>query len=201
MAVLVDIDATDIVSYIQGLAKAPLNVQLAANRVINRVGDQLVEDVIGEVSDETGLEPEVIRRLVSVRRSNPFTMSYRIDASSALIDAPESRPMRGRRRFAQRTSSYFNAGEMVNVVTMEDEKVCPICRDVQRGGPYRIDEARKLIPAHPHCRCLVQPTRPKRGLPVAFRKGRAARTSEEVLDRLRTDLRIEIERSLRESDL
>lgn len=41
----------------------------------------------------------------------------------------------------------------VNVLTAGDEKVCPICIEIEENGPYTIDEARGLIPAHIRCRC------------------------------------------------
>lgn len=49
-------------------------------------------------------------------------------------------------------------GENVNVRTAEDEKVCPVCEEISLNGPYYINVARSLIPAHPHCRCVFVPT-------------------------------------------
>jgi hypothetical protein len=46
---------------------------------------------------------------------------------------------------------------LVNVQTAGDDDVCPICEDLEDGGPYSIDEARSLIPAHPNCRCSFVP--------------------------------------------
>jgi hypothetical protein len=45
--------------------------------------------------------------------------------------------------------------EAVGVRTAADEKVCQTCEDIAEDGPYTTDEARELIPAHPHCRCSV----------------------------------------------
>jgi hypothetical protein len=116
-----------------------------------------------------------------------------------LIDAPESRPMRGRRQFAKKSDNYFHADEMVDVVDMGDDKVCEICKRIHKDGPYKISEARLLIPAHPHCRCLLQPTRPKRQQTVRFRKARAAQTSEQVQAKLKEQLKAEIEKALEQS--
>lgn len=46
----------------------------------------------------------------------------------------------------------------VDIVTAGDDLVCPDCEDLESGGPYSIDEARSLIPAHPWCRCAFVPT-------------------------------------------
>jgi hypothetical protein len=48
-------------------------------------------------------------------------------------------------------------GENVNVRTAGDDDVCPICEAISEEGPYSINTARSLIPAHPHCRCVFIP--------------------------------------------
>lgn len=197
MAVLIDIDATDIIRYIQNLEKAPQEIQKGASLSINRIGDLMVKEVVTEVAAETGMSETVIRRALHITKSTPNTMMYRINADAALINAPATRPMRGKRSFAKKSDNYFAKDEMVKVVTMDDDDVCPICDKIQKGGPYRVDKARTLIPAHPHCRCLLQPTREKRGRPMAFRKGRSARTSEQVQDKLKDALRKDIKAAIR----
>lgn len=49
----------------------------------------------------------------------------------------------------------------VNVETAEDDKVCSICLGIAEDGPYTINRARSLIPAHPRCRCAFVPVRRK----------------------------------------
>lgn len=46
---------------------------------------------------------------------------------------------------------------MVSVLTAEDDRVCPVCEEIAADGPYYIDEAEALIPAHPRCRCAFAP--------------------------------------------
>jgi hypothetical protein len=50
----------------------------------------------------------------------------------------------------------------VNVRTAGDDNVCTVCEDIADNGPYSIDEARSLIPAHPNCRCTFIPAGDKR---------------------------------------
>jgi hypothetical protein len=45
----------------------------------------------------------------------------------------------------------------VNVRTAGDDDVCKVCEAISEDGPYLIDTARSLIPAHPHCRCVFVP--------------------------------------------
>jgi ADP-ribose pyrophosphatase YjhB (NUDIX family)/predicted dinucleotide-utilizing enzyme len=47
--------------------------------------------------------------------------------------------------------------EEVDVLTAGDDDVCQDCQDIADNGPYDIDEAESLIPAHPHCRCAFVP--------------------------------------------
>jgi len=46
---------------------------------------------------------------------------------------------------------------LVNVLTAGDKKVCQVCKKLARGGPYKINRARSLVPAHPRCRCVFIP--------------------------------------------
>ncbi len=47
--------------------------------------------------------------------------------------------------------------ELVEVLTAGDDNVCEECQDISEEGPYPIDEAENLIPAHPNCRCVFVP--------------------------------------------
>jgi hypothetical protein len=48
-------------------------------------------------------------------------------------------------------------GDVVEVVTAGDDDVCERCRQIAAEGPYDIDEAEGLIPAHGNCRCAFMP--------------------------------------------
>lgn len=59
-----------------------------------------------------------------------------------------------RRRSIERAEGRLEAAfEQVNVETAGDSRVCPVCEEIAEGGPYDIDHARTLIPAHINCRC------------------------------------------------
>jgi hypothetical protein len=47
--------------------------------------------------------------------------------------------------------------EYVNTLTAGDDLVCQVCEDISEEGPYSLDEAQGLIPAHPNCRCAFVP--------------------------------------------
>jgi hypothetical protein len=55
---------------------------------------------------------------------------------------------------------------LVNILTAGDDKVCEDCEDIAADGPYDIDKAKDLIPAHPNCRCAFVPWSDKRFAPI-----------------------------------
>jgi hypothetical protein len=55
------------------------------------------------------------------------------------------------------TSLVRKLGENVNIRTAGDDDVCPVCEAISENGPYSINRARALIPAHPRCRCAFIP--------------------------------------------
>jgi hypothetical protein len=71
-------------------------------------------------------------------------------------DAKPSKAVRRLRRIRRAERKLEKLGR-VNVLTAGDDKVCPICEELSDGGPYDIDEARSLIPAHINCRCAFVP--------------------------------------------
>lgn len=51
----------------------------------------------------------------------------------------------------------YKPKNLVEVLTAGDSKVCEDCEQISDEGPYSIDEAENLIPAHINCRCLFVP--------------------------------------------
>lgn len=87
-------------------------------------------------------------------------------AKDAKRSGPGSRVSRTGAGPSSRTISRIRAaelnvakrlGENVNVRTAGDDDVCPVCEAISEDGPYTINRARSLIPAHPHCRCVFVP--------------------------------------------
>ena len=74
---------------------------------------------------------------------------------SSRASVPSSRTIRRIRAAELRVAKAL--GENVNVRTAGDNDVCPVCERISEEGPYSINTARALIPAHPHCRCLFVP--------------------------------------------
>lgn len=77
----------------------------------------------------------------------------------SVVDAKRRTPRMSpyRQRRAERAEEKLERLERVGVLTAGDYKVCLRCEEIAAEGPYDIDEARTLIPAHPHCRCAFDP--------------------------------------------
>jgi len=46
---------------------------------------------------------------------------------------------------------WAEPSDLVEVLTAGDDDVCPTCEDIADEGPYTLDDAEGLIPAHPNC--------------------------------------------------
>ena len=64
-----------------------------------------------------------------------------------------ARRRRRARKEAEEAKERLQALKVVSVLTAGDDKVCEKCLDISAAGPYEIDTALSLIPAHPNCRC------------------------------------------------
>lgn len=62
-------------------------------------------------------------------------------------------------RVARRLEKEFGKNGRVNVITAGDDDVCVVCEEIAEEGPYTLNKARTLIPAHPNCRCAFKPAR------------------------------------------
>jgi hypothetical protein len=58
---------------------------------------------------------------------------------------------------AEKSNAKLEKLGRVRVITAEDDDVCVVCEAIADRGPYTINAARALIPAHPHCRCAFVP--------------------------------------------
>jgi len=92
------------------------------------------------------------------------------------VRPPSQRTIRRIRRAELQTARRL--GENVNVRTAGDDDVCPVCEDISEAGPYTINRARSLIPAHPRCRCVFIPASDRRFASDATRDVGAARVNE-----------------------
>jgi SPP1 gp7 family putative phage head morphogenesis protein len=51
---------------------------------------------------------------------------------------------------------------VAELATAKDGRVCPDCAGLE-GKQYSLEEAERLIPVHPNCRCTIVPVKGKKG--------------------------------------
>lgn len=138
----------------------PREAARAINQVIDEVGSfrgRAVASVTIVHAHATGTLDTF--ESLGVQRVGLEPESHHGLGDSLTHDAPRRKKAptaRQQRIFTRREQKLSRLGR-VNVETAGDEKVCPVCEDIAADGPYTIDAARGLIPAHPSCRCAFVP--------------------------------------------
>lgn len=191
----VAIDAMELLQWGAKIKATGFKFRPAVARALNEVGTKVLERMVENVSAQSGLAASTVRRRFTVERASADSLMYQITASQELMAGKSSRPMQGR-EFERRPEGFFKEGELVNVVTMEDDRVCPLCEAIAEGNPYTIEEARAQIPHHPNCRCTVELVRGEQERPSTFRSRSEplvqteALTMEELLEVIQRETRI-----------
>lgn len=121
------------------------------------------------VADEKAQSKKASATKDASRKTGPGSRSSR-------KSVPSGRTIRRIRASELRLAEKL--GENVNVQTAGDNDVCPVCEAIAENGPYRISNARSLIPAHPHCRCLFVPDEDGESLEDATRVEPQSRADE-----------------------
>jgi hypothetical protein len=112
---------------------------------------------------KVGLVPETL--LAKATDARKVTPSGRFGTRSMTGEAPGERTIQ-RIKKQEREVETALVGGLVRVKTAGDNKVCKVCRGIAKRGPYRINTARALIPAHPRCRCVFVPVSSRRATAV-----------------------------------
>lgn len=142
--------------------------RLVADHVVVRAYNDATLDVFEQAGhDSVDVMPE-LRAAVRVgdarkkrrKKPSPKQKSRKTGPGSRVSRArtPSASTIRRITRMEAETEAW---AKRVNVQTAEDDDVCSICLDIAENGPYSIDRARSLIPAHPRCRCAFVPVRRK----------------------------------------
>jgi len=99
-----------------------------------------------------GVVPETVRAL----RTDSFSDAPRGTGPGSRLSRTRA-PSASTVQRISRAQTKVEKLERVNIATAGDDKVCDICEGLEEDGPYTINQARSLIPAHPRCRCAFVP--------------------------------------------
>ena len=141
---------------------------------LNAAGEALIRNIAADVSQQTGLDPEKVRNLINTKPATETNPEFVIDASKVTNQAF----MADRRRWPKGRTGVIRPGTLVNIITMEDDKVCQKCQDAHEEGPYDLETAKQMLPLHPHCRCLIWTAESIKRVGVTFQKAGERPTTE-----------------------
>lgn len=121
------------------------------NRQPNSVTVNNIRTIIGKVGKERG---HALVSFIAVRAFNAAVLDgFRVAGITQVGIDPEKRPKGALVTDAKRQARKIKKApisEYVEVLTADDNEVCPTCQDISAFGPYHVDEAEDLIPAHPN---------------------------------------------------
>lgn len=139
-----------------------------ANVLIVRAFSDATLDVYEQAGiEEVGTIPEVIRNAGALdAKAKARARTQKRKARKAVAKRGAGSRVRGRTpsartigRIEQEQAEIEKLGKRVNIITAGDDRVCPFCEQLEEMGPYSINTARSLIPAHPRCRCAFVPVK------------------------------------------
>lgn len=151
--------------------KGELDERIATT--LNMLGEQTVNNIAADVARATGLNEQAARRLITLRKATRDNLTLEIDVGQALIRSTRRPLPKNSKKGPKRDKTGFYEGQLVNIVTMGDERVCHLCEELAHNSPYTIEEARAQLPHHPNCRCTVEDFGSRRRNPVEMREARA----------------------------
>jgi hypothetical protein len=201
----VKVDARAIAKWAGRMRGKRQRVPKVAASTLNYIGDKAVMAMAERVAAQTGMPIEAVRRSFVITRASEANLSFIIDAKKSMTEETSHRPMPSRDsrgRFVKKDEeTFFREGELVNIIDMGDERVCPICERLVEDGPYTIEEARRLVPAHPNCRCVVDTLERRKVAPIEFRNqnpsGFRAESTAEPMSEILAKMRGELQQAMR----
>lgn len=161
------IDTSSLQRFIGELRRADLKSGIADG--LNMVGDAVRREVTESIAVQAGLTPSQVAWVIDYSPATGKRLRYDIRVREKDLQDILSR---GGREWQTRQRDFDE--KLVNVLTMRDDRVCPICEQIAEDGPYSIAEINHLKVLHPHflrtdlnCRCQLVPFAPKKRLQMS----------------------------------
>ncbi len=162
------------ITELQGIIEAVSQqaVRAFADGILLKQSPSMIARAITQVIDKVGIERGhllasfMIVRAFSLATIDSFrasgvshvgTVAERVGAPTfPKVPSPGAHtrdakfPTRAQTRAENKLQRELGGGE-VDVLTAGDDDVCQVCQDISDEGPYDLDTAEQLIPAHPRC--------------------------------------------------
>lgn len=150
---------------------SPKKIAQAINERIDAIGAVRTQAMVSFVTVKAFNEATLdVYEAAKIERVDlvPESVAAKVTTDAKRKTGPGSRssrkqtPSRSTIQRIKRVERSLEKLGKVNVLTAEDDRVCPVCEDISEDGPYTINKARSLIPAHVRCRCVFVPVKDKR---------------------------------------
>jgi 8-oxo-dGTP pyrophosphatase MutT (NUDIX family) len=151
---------------LQGIAEAVSQqaVRAYANGLLTRQTPGAIARSVQAIIDRVGVQRgHLLVSFICVRAHSAVTLDAFRAAGVPLVGVvaervgPSQQPPTHDGLTRDAKSKKLNKPKLIEVLTAGDDDVCPTCEDIAEEGPYTLDEAELLIPAHPRCRCAFVP--------------------------------------------
>ena len=134
-----------------------------------RLATTLRKETKRQVGEQNGIPVGDLSRFFQVKYSTPSNLLYELHVSLGGIELEKNNKPLPQRGFpAREVRDMPDESTMVNLVTMQDGNVCPICVMIEKENPYSMEEFNRLRDVHPHllnknlrCRCSLVPFKPQ----------------------------------------
>ena len=149
----------------------------ALSEALNETGNAISASTKDTISKQTGLTIASASSFVISIPSTSANLVYEMRVQAGMIEIELNNrplPQRGFPAREVRDMPKTDETKLVNLVTSDDNKVCPICQEISKEGPYSMEEFNRLRAVHPHllskalgCRCALvsfKPTKPTTGI-------------------------------------
>lgn len=136
----------------QAIQRRQEAIQSRAYEDLKNVTSAMATSIRRELLDgiDQGLSTKDIARLLNSRVDAIGTTRARLIARTEVVRAHHKAALA-----VYREAEIDGVDVEVEWLTAADP--CPICVGLRDGGPYTLDEAEGLLPAHPRCRCALAP--------------------------------------------
>ncbi|HET9534277.1 MAG TPA: hypothetical protein VFP43_02890 [Mesorhizobium sp.] len=201
------IDFSDLLKFTKRLTEdGPKASKIALSESLNEVGDTLLSQLTQNLAKETGLPVEAVRGKISVKRSTRTDTTYNLKVDGRIWD-DDPRSLEGQRE--SRDFGKIDPKTLVIIVNTDDDLVCTDCEALAAAGAMPFAIAKRHVPKHPNCRCIIMPyaakgkrlpvqmtsitgTNPEKRAGVQNRELTIRQMAQDIINRTVTQVKIEL---------
>lgn len=177
------------------------------SHVLNKLGTSALQTSTDYLSGQTGLDSVDVRNAIQVHEATPQDLMWSMDARSITLEPSPN----WERPWEAPGDNTFNQQQLLQIITMNDVKVCQVCAQAAENSPYTVEDINKLAAewkdfeppylvggdrtnlCHPNCRCRTVPWNASRRQNTTFANTPSSPpvllTGQEIVEAFATEVR------------